>query len=493
VSSVPAALAPPLAEGTSSEPSAEPRQLGLVGRVVLLVGVAAGLVVAWASGFALLWFVPYAGVGVLLAVRRPRTSIGWLLLGLAFCQLPLTAPPIDATVASFAAGSLPLPIKVWAVAHAVSGPVAFVVYATLAMVLPSGVFPRGRWGQVGQGAIAVLALLSIVTAIAPRIGANLGTGASVDVPNPFAVLPDLPLWQVVNPDQFFGAWFVVFAGAVVSLILRTRGATGIERQQLRWIDTALAFVVIGVAAAFAISALVQDSSNSGIAWAPAIVAFPTVPLAIGVAVLRYRLYEIDTIINRAIVYGLLTAILAGASAAGIAVTQRVFSGVVGPGSDITIVFITLAVVAAFNPVKVQLQGLVDRRFKEVRDPAKELGSFLADVHASLSRPDRDRTLQRFLEAAVTAFGASDGQIRLHAGERERAFHAAGPSYARSRQNDADPDTGPTELRASAAVGSLRAEISLSGAEGPRGAAALEPTFAGVLGELADPSEQADQA
>ncbi|HYN69026.1 MAG TPA: hypothetical protein VEX41_02300 [Candidatus Eisenbacteria bacterium] len=483
MSSVPAALAPPLAEEATAQPATEPRQLGLVARIALLVVVAAGLVVAGASGFALLWFVPYAGVGALLAVRRPRTSIGWLLLGLAFCQLTLTGPPIDATVASFGAGTLPLATKVYAVVWASSGPLAFVLYTILAMVLPVGRMPRGPWGRIGRGAMVAGAGLVILTAIQPTIGVNLGPPTSTKVVNPFAVLPDLALWRVVDFDLLFFPWFGVLAAAVIALVVRARRATGIERQQLRWIGTSLAILVIGVSSGFVISALVPGSSES-VAWVPAIIAFPTVPLAIGVAVLRYRLYEIDTIINRAIVYGLLTAIVAGASAAAIVLSQRLFAGVLGAASDLSIVFITLAAVAALNPIKVRLQAIVDRRFKEVRDPGKELGSFLAGVHGSLSRPDRDRTLQRFLEAAVLAFGASGGEITLRAGGRERAFHAAGPSDASTRRDDAELETAPAPLRASAAAGNLNGEVSLSGGDWSRGADALGPAFAGVLGELA---------
>ena len=485
MSSVPVARAPSLAEGVSREPSIAPRQLGLPASIILLAVVAAGFVVATSSGFALLWFVPYAGVGALLAIRRPQTSIGWLLLGLSFSQLPLTGPAIDATRASFADGSLPLLTKVYAVAHAVSGPSAFVLYATLAMVLPSGRFPPNQWGRIGRGAIAFLVLLVILTAIGPTIDVNLkGSFVAVNVPNPFSVLPDLLLWRVVNPDQFFAPWFAVFAAAVVSLGLRARRSTGVERQQLRWIGTALAFVVVAVAIGFVISALLPDSSTNGIAWTPAIIAFPTIPLAIGVAVLRYRLYEIDTIINRAIVYGLLTAIVAGVSAAAIALTQRLFSGVIGAASDLTIVLITLAVVAAVNPVKMKLQVLVDRRFKEVRDPGKELAAFLADVHGSLSRPDRDRTLQRFLEAAVLAFGAFDGELTLEGAGRERLFHADGRAGSKT---GVGATVGEEQLRASTAHGRRRAEMRLSGVEWSRGASALEPALSSVLAELDHPT------
>ena len=99
-------------------------------------------------------------------------------------------------------------------------------------------------------------------------------------------------------------------GAAVSLVVRVRDSRGTERQQLRWIATSLAFVVLGVATSFVISGLVSGSSVSGLAWLPAIVGFTSVPVAVGIAVLRFRLYEIDRIISRTIAYGVVTAILA---------------------------------------------------------------------------------------------------------------------------------------------------------------------------------------
>jgi len=491
---VPTALAPAVPDGIATLPSVEPRQLGLIGRIVLGLFVVAGAAVAIPSVSGLYWFVPYAGVGALLAVRRPRTPIGWLLLGVAFVSLPLFLGGVAETPASFSNGSLPLGTRAYVLIHAAGGVLTFTAFSVLAMIFPTGRFPSGGWGRIGRAAVLVEVISTALAAISPTIDVPLvGYQATVNLPNPFAVLPDLALWQVLNPSTLFLPVFPILAGAVVSLVVRFRRATGIERQQLRWIGASLALLVTAIGAGFAISAVVPGSADSGLAWMPALVVFPTIPVAVGIAVLRYRLYEIDTIINRAIVYGLLTAIVAGASAAGIALTQRLFSGLLGAASDLSIVFITLAAVAALNPIKTRLQAIVDRRFKEVRDPAKELASFLAEVHGSLSRPDRDRTLQRFLEAAVLAFGASAGEIRLRAGERQRSFRTAGLMDAGIRRIGGDPETAPVPLGASAVAGNLHAEVSLSGGDWSRGADALEPAFAGVLGELATTSGQGNVA
>jgi hypothetical protein len=465
-------------------PAIEPRQLGLIGRIVLGLAVIAGTALALPSGFGLLWFVPYAGVGALLAVRRPGTPIGWLLLGVAFSSLPLFLGSVAETPASFSNGALPLATIVYVVIRAGGGVLSFIAFSILAMIFPSGHFPNGRWGRIGRAAVIVELACAAVALGSPTISVPLaGYPVNLDLPNPLAVLPGLPLWQVLNPGTLLLTVLPILAGAVASLVVRFRRATGIERQQLRWIGASLALLVIAVGLGFAVSAIAPESLGSGLAWMPAALAFPTVPMAVGVAVLRYRLYEIDTIINRAIVYGLLTAIVAGASAAAIALTQRLFSGVIGGAGDLTIVFITLGVVAGVNPIKTKLQAIVDRRFKEVRDPGKELAAFLADVHGSLSQPDRDRTLQRFVEAAVLAFGASAGEITLHTGERERTFHAAGLVGAGHR-DDRELEAAPALLRAAATAGNLRAEVSLSGGDWSRDADALAPAFAGVLGELA---------
>ena len=211
--------------------------------------------------------------------------------------------------------------------------------------------------------------------------------------------------------------------SAASLVDRVRRARGVERQQLRWIGASLVLVVSTFLLGIALPIFFPDVGES--ATLPAVLAFATVPIAIGIAVLRYRLYDIDTIINRAIVYGLLTAILAGASAAAVGLTQTLFVGVLGPGSTPTIVITTLLVVSAFNPIKSRLEALVDRRFKPAPDPATVLKAFISDLRESVSRPDRERALRRLLDLSVPEF-ATAAEARWTDGDGTEQRAAAGP-------------------------------------------------------------------
>jgi hypothetical protein len=204
----------------------------------------------------------------------------------------------------------------------------------------------------------------------PGIGVNLaGHDAYTPVRNPIAVLPDLRLWQVVTPDSSIVPVMFVMVGAAVSVIVRVRRARGTERQQLRWFATSLVCVVLGVGAGFLISSLVPGSANSGLAWIPAILAFTSVPVAVGVAVLRYRLYDIDRIISRTLAYAVITAILAIVFAALIVGLQALFANVTGTNT-LAVAASTLVVAALFQPLRRRIQGAVDHRFNRARYDAQ---------------------------------------------------------------------------------------------------------------------------
>jgi hypothetical protein len=263
------------------------------------------------------------------------------------------------------------------------------------------------------------------------------------------------------------------AGAALSLFVRLRRAQGIEHQQLRWITVATLFVVTAVVTGLVLSAVVPGAADTGLIWIPAILAFPTVPIAIGVAVLRYRLYDIDTIVNRAIVYGLLTAILAGASAALIGLFERVFQGIIGPGSDASIILTTLLVVTAFNPVKNRLQTVVDRRFKEVRDPVADFAAFEAEVRGDIARPDRRRVLRRLVDVAMTGLAATGGVVTL-----------GGPGSPQWTASAGKPITGEPMVVTATAAGAA-AELRLGGVPAPRAGDALRAALVTALEETSE--------
>ena len=382
----------------------------------------------------------------------------------------LAAAPLDATVAQFEAGP-PLPLAIAAVVLGSAGMILFASYGLIAMVFPSGRLPGGRWGRTARLVLVLDAAILLIALVSPRINVNLpGYPNGAIVPNPIALAPDLPIWHVLTPDQLFPVLLLTMAAAAVSLFVRLRRAGGIERQQLRWVSVATMFVVACILAGLALSSLIPATADNGLAWVPAIIAFPTVPISVGVAVLRYRLYEIDTIVNRAIVYGLLTAILAGSSAAVIGVFERLFEGVIGPGSDASIILTTLLVVTAFNPVKGRLQALVDRRFKEVRDPVADLAAFEAEIRGGIARPDRERVMRRLVDVSMAALAATGASLEAH-----------GPGDASWSAAAGTPINGEPLLVSVSACGS-DAVLQIAGSPAPRAADALRSALTTALEE-----------
>jgi signal transduction histidine kinase len=285
------------------------RTLGWVGRLAIVGLVIGGAIVTATSpvGPSGLGFIPYAGIGALLVMRRPQTSIGWILLGLGSCYALLSVP-VSARAEQFADGTVGLPVALFAIVHSGLGTTAFFLYAVLAMEFPSGRLPTGRWGRLGRAGLGAGLVTAATAYVLPVI--YVGFPASEQVRNPAALFPELGIWRVITPATVpFPIIVLVIAGAV-SLGVRVRRARGAERQQLLGFAASAAVLTSAVVGGLVISSLVPGSE--GLAWIPAILAFPSVPVAVGIAVMRYRLYEIDLIINRALVYGVLGVLVAAA-------------------------------------------------------------------------------------------------------------------------------------------------------------------------------------
>jgi class 3 adenylate cyclase len=323
--------------------------------------VVAGAVFATANLFSLIYYLPYAGVGAFLIARRPGNAVGWLVLALGYTLMAATTTPSDLDLGALAAGTASFRdfLIAWVLASA--GGAFSVLVLALALVFPTGHLPGKPWRWVALAVIALGALLFLVVAFAPTITFSPDDGVeSVDFPNRFAILPELSLWAVAPRDETIAipALGLPAIGAV-TLVVRYRRSTGTVRLQLRWLVAAVAFVVVAVAAG--LSALTVFGEGIGlIAWIPAIVAHPTVPAAIGVAVLRYRLLEIDGIINRTLVYGSVTLALAGAVGVANVAAQRAIETVTGASSDLVTGALVVGAALAFGPLRRRVRPLVDR-------------------------------------------------------------------------------------------------------------------------------------
>jgi len=286
-----------------------------------------------------------------------------------------------------APGSLPAPRTV---GHVVAGEgwlAAFTLLPLLLLLFPTGRLPSRRWRFVAWAGAATGATAVAVFPFAPAEGvfvpgANpLGAGGPVgEALSVFATV----LYVII---------LIVLVPSALSLVLRYRCAGGVERQQLKWFTfAAVLFVGTGVSQFF--------YEPPGV-WDSLIEAVPLVGLyvAVGVAILRYRLYDIDLLINRTLVYGALTATLALIYLGGVATVQAIFRALTGQEHQpqLAIVVSTLIIAALFNPLRRRIQSFIDRRFyRHKYDARKTLEAFSARL-----RDDTDlQTLNDELTRAV---------------------------------------------------------------------------------------------
>ncbi|MBI2172080.1 MAG: hypothetical protein HYU30_08710 [Chloroflexi bacterium] len=243
------------------------------------------------------------------------------------------------------------------------------------------------------------------------------------VQNPFGItaLSDVPILASI----VLVPMVVAIALSAASLIVRfLRAETEVERHQLKWFAYAGALLA-GTAVINQIEIAARGSSAESVSDPLVILGALGVPVAIGIAVLRYRLYDIDLVINRTLVYVPLTAVLAGLYIAAIGLTKSLFTDLAGQASDAAVAFTTVVVVALFTPVKNSLQVVVDRYFKEVRDGASVLSKFEGQLRPMVDMLEQEQIARRFLEVAVEALQAETGAVYLSKGVSKRLLCAHG--------------------------------------------------------------------
>ncbi|HEY8868867.1 MAG TPA: hypothetical protein VIM30_05710 [Candidatus Limnocylindrales bacterium] len=363
---------------TTSKTIQEDRVAGLSLRVLLAIGFVVGLWLGIRSSTAPLFgvvpfFIAYAGVGTFLAVRRPRNVIGWILVGLGWFFVLVVAPtgvPFE-LLQTGSAGAWE-EAQVWLGAWI--GSAGFALFFLLTVVFPSGLLPTGQWGRLVRLALAFDAVLIVLAAFEPTVG---GPG-STDIPNPLALFPEAPIWAVSHGGQLIFPTIAVMLVGLISMLIRYRRSRGLERQQLRWVVSALAFVAVGILFGLVTLTIVGPTTDE--AWIPALVAYPTVPLAIGIAVMRYRLYEIDRIVSRTLSYSSLTAALAVVYVAAFVALQAVLAPFTSSGGPLAVAASTLAVFAIFQPLRRRLQSTMDRRFNRSRyDAQRTVAAFAGQL------------------------------------------------------------------------------------------------------------------
>jgi hypothetical protein len=308
------------------------------------------------DGLAASVFLASGVVGALVASRLPSNPIGWILVGLVV-SLGLSGAADGYVVLSADHERLER-FAPWAAWY--SAKVFLALFAAFFLVLllfPDGRLPTHRWRVVLWAGVAGLIVVAVSVLFQP--------GPLDEYPrfdNPVGIDTAVVTWSMVGFPLFLGA----LVAAAVSLIVRFRRARGVERQQL----TLLVAAGILTATCFLGSFFAMTFASEDLGIAITLIGMLAIPIAIGVAMLRYRLYEIDRVISRTLVYGALTVILGAAYGGLVLAGQAVFSSFAG-GSNLAIAVSTLVVAALFLPLRARIQRVVDRRFYRRRYDAQQ--------------------------------------------------------------------------------------------------------------------------
>ena len=314
--------------------------------------------------------------GLLILRRQPRNTIGWLLVGIGcvwgvggfgdnYATYGLLVDP----------GSLPGPAVGALVASGIWAPAIGLMGTFLILLYPDGHLPSPGWRPV--------AWLSGVTILTLTIVLYLYPGELVEAPtpgltNPLALESAQPVLEAAL-GVLLPLFALCFVACAVGLVRRFRRSRGVERQQLKWLATAGAVVASVFLISIVMSAVAAPAGREP-AWLLVLnqlsfLLWALLPISIGIAILRHGLYSIDVVINRALVYGSLTASLALAYLGSVLLLQLVLSPLTDQ-SDLAVAVSTLAVAAVFRPARARIQDVVDRRFYRGRyDAARTLESF----------------------------------------------------------------------------------------------------------------------
>ena len=341
-----------------------------------------------------------SAIAALLIFRHRKDSWWALFLSLTLVSLGASYPTTTDALERGYPG--------WSVLFNLEGRLSLVAFLELFYLFPDGQFvPRWtRWTALGMAAL----LMSV----------TLFPGSIVDLG---------PLG-----DLFGLANIGLFVTMIYAQVYRFRRVSGrVERQQTKWViagmvTVLLTLVVLQLAPQF-FPGLVQPDTVGALydmaATAVLLVVVLVIPLSIGMSILRYRLWDIDLIINRTLVYVPLTSILAGLYSVTLNLAQKLFVAFTGATSDTAIVLSTLLLVTTFSPIKDAIQGLVNRRFKQLPDSRAGVNSLNEQMHWFVQSLDETQLASRALDEVVLAFQAVGGAVYLESGGRLALAHRAG--------------------------------------------------------------------
>jgi hypothetical protein len=315
----------------------------------------------------------FSTVGAIVAFRRPENPVGWVL-----CLYGL-AQSIDHFSAQYAIYALlaqpnSLPAgEAMAWVYSWLLPIIIGLSVFFILLFPTGRLPSRRWRWLTWPTVAFILVGAISEALSP--GAVDGLGP---IRNPLGIQGFSNVYTAI---LYTMVALVLLVAAASSVFVRLRRAIGVERQQIKWFAYAAAATVIGLVLAYGIpEMIVVPLWFERIGYAILLVMIPTIPISMGIAILRYKLYDIDLLINRTLVYGSLTAVLALVYFGSVTGTQAILRAITGQQSTLAVVASTLVLAALFNPLRHRIQSFIDRRFYRSKyDAKKTLEAFSAKL------------------------------------------------------------------------------------------------------------------
>ena len=337
----------------------------------------------------------FAAAGWVLAFRRPANPLGWIMLGGAFF-FALSEDASYYTVADYGLRHGDLPLGGLALLAQPGWAPGIVLLGLLVLLFPDGRLPSSRWRWLVATYAAVGALWMAGTVVL-TVRALADHRTQVDSGGNLLLLsghdPAAGWWNVLQ-NLFFPLLIACWLASIASQALSFRRSSGERRQQLKWLlaGSAATLVAIGLAALLRSVPWLSDVIG--------VIGFLALPVSIGVAVLRYRLFDIDRIVSRTLAYAIVTGLLVGVYAGLVLLTTEVF----GFHTPVAVAASTLAAAALFTPVRRRVQRLVDRRFNRARYDAETTVAAFADrlkdaVNLDAARDDLATTVHQALEPA----------------------------------------------------------------------------------------------
>ena len=342
----------------------------------------------------------FSTVGVLVASRQQKNPIGWLLLGIGILYATELSAGNYSVYALFTdRGSLPgAPAAAWLTSWVWIAGGSLVLFVFL--FFPDGRLPSPRWRPV-----AWLVLVNIALAVAPFAfgpGPLKDFAEGLPVVNPVGIEGSVGLLNLFARASFL-LLIPISLALILAFVVRFRRARGEERQQIKWV----AYAVAVFASAVVVVSVWPTLDRSLVGSALFLVGFLAIPSAMALAILKYRLYDIDVVINRTLVYGALTVTLALVYFGSIALSQGILTALRGQQSQLAVVASTLVIAALFNPIRHRIQAFIDRRFyRRKYDAARTLEAYAARLREETDLERLSGTLVSVVQKTVQPEHAS---------------------------------------------------------------------------------------